>query len=154
MRRPTETQSPDPEVLVDLRLPPEPTSPAQARRALHPLEDRLDDDVLFTLRLLISELVTNSVRHARLSREQVIRVRVLFGPWSVRVEVLDDGWGFPLPDPRPPGPSWQYIGNRDLEWPGGWGLSILDSIADSWGIVRDDRTVVWFELTVDAGRGG
>ena len=145
----TETESPEPELLVDLRLPPELTSPARARHALGPLKKLIDPEALYTLRLLISELVTNSVRHARLGTEQVIGVRVLCGSDIVRVEVLDDGWGFPVPNTGPPTGRWQYLRNRDAEWPGGWGLSIVDAVADSWGVVRNDQTVVWFEMKID-----
>ena len=147
-----EAESREPELLVDLTLPPELTSPARARHALNHLEKRFDEHALYTLRLLVSELVTNSVRHARLGSEQVIGVRVLCGSGTVRVEVLDDGWGFPVPDTGHPTGSWQYLRNRDPEWPGGWGLSIIDAVADSWGIVRNDRTVVWFEMKIDGNR--
>jgi signal transduction histidine kinase len=51
----------------------------------------------------------------------------------VRVEVCDDGPGFE-PVERPPGVN------------GGFGMVLLRSLADRWGVAIDDGTCVWFEL--------
>jgi anti-sigma regulatory factor (Ser/Thr protein kinase) len=57
----------------------------------------------------------------------------------VRVEVADPGAGFE-PQPR----------DDEMNRPGGWGLYLVDRIADRWGVVRNRMNRVWFEL--DAGR--
>ena len=146
---PTMTDPADPKVLVDLRLPPDPSSPARARLALNPLENRFDEETLFKLRLLVSELVTNSVRHARLEEGDLIWVRILCGRRALRVEVLDSGWGFPTPRTALPYAGWELQrAEQERDWPGGWGLNLVETLADSWGIVRDDGTTVWFEVNV------
>ena len=73
--------------------------------------------------LLISELVTNSVRHAGLDATQPLRLSVTTGPSSpVRVAVRDPGPGFRPPKaPTDPG--------RDV---GGWGLVLVDQLAEKW----------------------
>jgi anti-sigma regulatory factor (Ser/Thr protein kinase) len=56
----------------------------------------------------------------------------------VRIEVSDGGAGF-VP-PKRPAPR------LDAEEPGGWGLVLVDRLADRWGVARDEGTSVWFEL--------
>ena len=139
----------EPEVLVDLRLSPELTSPSRARQALVPFEGRFDPDTRFKLELLVSELVTNSVKHARLRGDDQIGLRVTAQESCVRVEVLDPGHGLPEPARVSPEGGWQYQqAAPDPEWPGGWGLSIVESLADRWGVVQNELTTVWFEVTV------
>lgn len=36
----------------------------------------------------------------------------------------------------------------------GWGLYLVDRIADRWGVLSDERTEVWFEIDVEPGPGG
>jgi anti-sigma regulatory factor (Ser/Thr protein kinase) len=139
-----------PDLLVDLRLPPDPTSPARARHALDPLEDRFGTEILFKLRLLLSELVTNSVRHARLQETERIVVRVMCEPGALRAEVLDAGHRVSFPAMMASHTGWEYQRTRGSEWPGGWGLSMVEALADSWGVVRGEGTTVWFELGLAA----
>ena len=85
-----------------------------------------------TLRLLVSEVVTNAVRHGDSSRPLELRAS-----WDseVRVEVSDRGAGF-TPEPRS-GPP---------DEPGGFGLFLVGQLADRWGVERDRGTTVWFVL--------
>jgi anti-sigma regulatory factor (Ser/Thr protein kinase) len=110
--------------------------PAAIGRARREVEDALDaaavdirscGDVM----LLVSELVTNAVRHA--SGEQ-FEVRVEVGRDVVRLEVHDDGAGF---EPR--------IAPSD-DGTGGYGLFIVDRLADRWGVERAPGGVIWVEL--------
>jgi anti-sigma regulatory factor (Ser/Thr protein kinase) len=140
-----------PELLVDLRLPPEPTSPARARHALNPLEERFGEETLFTLRLLLSELVTNSIRHAELDAADRIVVRVMCEPGSLRVEVLDAGRS-PDPPAMMQSGGWLYQRLGGAAHQGGWGLAMVESLADSWGIDRNGGTTVWFEVGLSPGR--
>src|SRR6266550_4276233 len=75
---------------------------AKARAALDACLDLfselLDEERLDDLRLLTSELVSNSVRHAGTPRVAPIHVRVSVTSAAVRVSVVDSGPGF---DPNP-----------------------------------------------------
>ena len=78
----------------DLELPRELDSAAAARHAVDQLGDRLPEEQLGDVRLLVSELVTNSLRHAELSDDDRIRLAVEVNDARVRVEVSDPGPGF------------------------------------------------------------
>jgi anti-sigma regulatory factor (Ser/Thr protein kinase) len=108
-----------------------------ARLALADLESHLDTSVAFDVRLLVSELVTNSVQHAQVAAEDSIVLAVSFSEAVVRVEVRDDGPGFEPPASPPP---------NDAD--AGWGLFLVEQLADAWG-VADDRKGVWFEIERD-----
>jgi anti-sigma regulatory factor (Ser/Thr protein kinase) len=86
--------------------------------------------------LLVTELVSNAVRHAEVGPEQYLRVELRFSPRRVRVEVVDPGSGFtPAQGPSRGGES------------GGWGLFLVDRIAHRWGVRRTaSGTCVWFEI--------
>ena len=106
---------------------------ATARRALARLRADIDPPLLETLRLLVTELVTNSIRHAR---SDAVVLRVLVGPAAVWTEVTDTGPGF---DPAATGAP------RDDR--SGWGLFLVERLADRWGASHDEgATKVWFEL--------
>jgi len=119
----------------EVRLAPTDRAPAAARQCLERLHARLDPDGLETMRLLVSELVTNSVRHARLESSGWINVAVEEKPRALRVAVSDPGIGF---DERP-GPPQPGGGS-------GWGLHLVEQLADRWGVSRDGETKVWFEI--------
>ncbi|HEX9824875.1 MAG TPA: ATP-binding protein [Actinomycetota bacterium] len=120
---------------VDLEVACGPEAAARARDALDGLGDRLEPELQENLRLLVSELVTNSVRHAGLRRGTPITITADVGRAGVRVTVIDPGPGF-VPPAGPPEP--------DAE--GGWGLYLVDRISDRWGVERDRATRVWFEI--------
>ena len=121
--------------MIDLKLRPTPGAVPDARRALDALDDEVSSQTLEDLRLLVSELVTNSVRHAGLHEAQTIELKVKLMPETVRVEVNDQGTGFE-PTPR---------GARSDDQ-SGWGLYLVSRIADRWGVSSDGVTRVWFEL--------
>ncbi|HSJ50237.1 MAG TPA: PAS domain S-box protein, partial [Actinomycetota bacterium] len=130
-------------MVAERRFPPEATAAAEARRALDDLlGPHLDDAALENARLLASELVANAVLHGPKGPHADILLRVSVREAVVRVEVIDDGPGFVRPR-RPP------------EGTGGWGLVLVESVADRWGIERGGPTTVWFELArSDVGRDG
>src|SRR6201999_1145695 len=72
-----------------------------SRLAIAGLDDKLDPNVLFDMRLLVSELVTNCVKHARIGPEESIELRVGIADDKVRVSVRDDGPGFEPPTSAP-----------------------------------------------------
>jgi anti-sigma regulatory factor (Ser/Thr protein kinase) len=106
-----------------------------ARLALADLDSSVDASTAFDVRLLVSELVTNSVQHAAVGAEDSIRLRVDIGGDCVRVEVLDPGPGFDPPEPLP-----------DAETDSGWGLFLVNQLADRWGVRRGEEGCVWFEI--------
>src|SRR2546421_12847205 len=65
-----------------------------ARLALADLDSNLDPSTAFDVRLLVSELVTNSVQHASVSADDSIQLQVEIRGEAVRVEVYDPGPGF------------------------------------------------------------
>lgn len=116
------------------RYPVLPDSVALARREIEQLLPNLRPACLETLRLLVSEVVTNAIRHGPRGSDAatVMRVEVLGD--RVRVEIEDTGGGF-----SPPGPP-------KADGSGGWGLFLVDELADRWGIRDGPPTRVWFEV--------
>jgi anti-sigma regulatory factor (Ser/Thr protein kinase) len=124
-----------------LALPAGPGAASTARRAVSDrLSPPLGGQALDDVRLLVSELITNSLRHAGLRPGDRVLLRAGVESDQLRVEVHDPGRHGP-PKPRTPG-----------EHGGGYGLYLLEQIAQRWGIERDGGTLVWFELP--AGRAG
>ncbi len=93
------------------------------------------------LRLLVTELVTNSLRHGGLGADDAIHLAVQIEPETLRVEVRDPGPGFDVPVP----PETPDLG-------AGWGLYLLGRIADRWGIQGGPSTCVWFEMDLSLSR--
>jgi anti-sigma regulatory factor (Ser/Thr protein kinase) len=111
-------------------------APAAARHALADLREELGDARLRLCQLLTSELVTNVVRHAPgRSARGGTDMRVRMFPDRVRVEVRDDGLGF-KPRARP----------ADAAAGSGWGLHLVQEMADGWGVEPGVQNCVWFEL--------
>jgi anti-sigma regulatory factor (Ser/Thr protein kinase) len=123
---------------VDLELQGTPMAAAEARHALDDLAGAMPARRLHDVRLLVSELVTNAVRHAGLRAEDRIRLLVSLRDAVLRVEVHDPGSGFELHAPAP-----------DPARTSGWGLYLVAELADRWGLdaIEGRRgTRVWFEL--------
>jgi len=126
---------------VRRRLPVSPEAASVARRAVDELamgEGAPPEAFLDDLRLLVSEVVTNAVRHSGGTvgdGAEAIELTARAGNGRVRVEVTDPGAGF-----RYDGPT------GTLETEGGWGLYLVDRLADRWGIDDDPTTRVWFEV--------
>ena len=118
---------------ISLRLRGSPEAAARARRALSELRADIDPPLMETLRLLVTELVSNSVRHAR---ADTVVLRVLVGRTVVLTEVTDEGPGFDPEDTGKPGTD-----------DSGWGLFLVERLAHRWGVTQKaDATKVWFEL--------
>jgi anti-sigma regulatory factor (Ser/Thr protein kinase) len=123
----------------EVRLSPTVRAPAAARHSLDRLAGRVDPDGLDTMRLLVSELVTNSVRHGGLESDGWIRVSVRELPGTLRVAVTDPGVGFG-----------ERHGPPRLDDPSGWGLHLVEQLADRWGVSHEGETRVWFEIEREA----
>jgi anti-sigma regulatory factor (Ser/Thr protein kinase) len=122
-------------VRLERRLAVSPESAAEARHILDELTEAIPDGRMRDVRLLISELVTNAVRHADLDAGDAIDLVIDVGNQMLRVEVHDPGGGFVPSTPSP-----------DPARPSGWGLYLVAELADRWGVDSDERTRVWFEL--------
>ena len=123
------------EPLIALELPAEPHSAKVARDAVAGLDGHLGP-VFGDVVLLISELVTNSVRHAGLDASPPLQLSVQTDGETVRIAVRDPGPGFS--PPRAP---------SDPAHVGGWGLVLVDQLAERWGVDHDgEANVVWCEL--------
>ena len=123
----------------EIELPRALESAATARQAVGELSDRLPEEVLGDVRLLVSELVTNALRHAGLGDDERIGLAVGVTDAAVRVEVTDHGRGF---DPT--------MVPTDPEVAEGWGLYLVATLSDRWGVDSNgDATRVWFELDRD-----
>lgn len=113
---------------LTVELPPVPESARRARRAL--VAGGLDPDLDHTVSLLATELVTNSIRHARVRGD--IRIDATLAEGFARIEVIDGGAGFD-PDVR-----------HEVN---GFGLRLVDKLASRWGVEREATcTRVWFEI--------
>jgi anti-sigma regulatory factor (Ser/Thr protein kinase) len=118
-----------------LRLPGSPTAASTARRALGHLRNEFDEPLLEKLRLLVTELVANSVRHAK---ARVVSVRAVVTGSSIWLEVTDQGPGFGLE---------RAVRTGAQSDASGWGLFLVERLANRWGVRREgDATHVWFEL--------
>jgi anti-sigma regulatory factor (Ser/Thr protein kinase) len=118
---------------VSLSLDGGPEAAAHARRALSRLGEDIDPPLLETMRLLVTELIANSVKHAG---SDAVGLKVVVGSAAVLVEVRDEGPGFE--------PAGRVEGQDESS---GWGLFLVDRLADRWGVAREpSATSVWFEL--------
>ena len=116
---------------LSVELPRTPEAAHMARRALDDLDGKLDPAVLPDVRLLVSELITNSVKYGG---EGPVRLEVQASDDSVRAEIIDQGAGF---TPK--------VRDADLDRVGGWGLHLTEHLTSRWG-TYEGSTHVWFEI--------
>lgn len=122
---------------LHVEVPAQPTSVATVRQAVRD-RDELPESALADLEVVVSELVTNSIRHAGLTNRDTVGMTVIYRERSVRVEVTDNGPGF------------------DRDWAeritpnagGGFGLSIVSTLSDDWGL-DSGRGLVWAEMAYE-----
>jgi anti-sigma regulatory factor (Ser/Thr protein kinase) len=118
--------------MISLTLPRSFDAAGLARCAIAPLGAGLTADRRADLNLLVSELVNNAVVHGS-GRIELQLERRGDAVWA---QVSDEGPGFEaalhaVKHPRS----------------GGWGLHLLDALAERWGMA-ESSTRVWFELPV------
>jgi serine phosphatase RsbU (regulator of sigma subunit)/anti-sigma regulatory factor (Ser/Thr protein kinase) len=124
----------EPDDVAEWRLPPE---PAQVPRARAVVREQLHDwglaKLAGTTELLVSELVTNAVRH---SRNRPVELRLVRGD-TLLCEVDDDDHELPTLLSAGPGDET------------GRGLRVVATLAREWGTSRTGAgKTVWFELTL------
>jgi anti-sigma regulatory factor (Ser/Thr protein kinase) len=109
-------------------LPRSPDSISAARQLVNRRTPSLDSQQRKDVALMVSELVTNALIHG----VGAISLRIDVEADAVRVEVADEGNVALGPSPQP--------GTH-----GGWGLRIVEQLADDWGVL-EGSTKVWFQL--------
>lgn len=106
-------------------------APAQARQLLTEwVGDELEPEELDSAKLICSELVTNAVLHG----EGSIALEVDLDENRLMIEVIDEGRGFE-----------HEVREVPFEEVSGRGLTIVDAVANRWGI-HEGTTHVWAEL--------
>lgn len=115
------------------RFKAEPEAAAMARRALGELKWHVHPDVVQRVRLLVSELVTNSVRHAE---THAISMDVDVNEDRIHIAIGDRGEGFE-----------DVARSPEPEEVGGWGLYLVEQLSSNWGVeTPGGGTLVWFEV--------
>ena len=124
---------------VGFNLPGGTPAPGEARhRVLEALGEVLQPEERSTMALLVSELVTNAVRHAGMNQQSdVIRVNAAVTDDRTRIEVCDRGPGF-----NPGAPQVRSFEDGG----GGLGLVLLDRLSATWGVAADEDVCVWAEF--------
>jgi anti-sigma regulatory factor (Ser/Thr protein kinase) len=124
---------------VDVRVPAAPRVVSGVRDALADLD--LPAPLLDDARVLVSELLSNSIRHAGLGTQERVRVRAEWTGARLRVDVWDQAVA--SAPSRPAGAIRPDPGAES-----GWGLYLVDSLASRWGSAPGRY---WFELELDDG---
>jgi anti-sigma regulatory factor (Ser/Thr protein kinase) len=118
------------------QFPLTPTAPREARASLEGLRLALSPPAMETVRLIVSELIANSVVHSGMKAGEPIHMRVMLSRSSVRIEVTDRGSAQPaigidetdhLPEEHP-------------------GMYLVAQLADRWGVEIHDLRTMWAEL--------
>jgi two-component sensor histidine kinase len=121
---------------VSCTLRARPEAAPQARHALAGLA--LAEATRENLALVVTELVTNVVRHAGLSASDTFSVQLTNSDRGLRLAVHDGGRGFPAEE---------QAQSDDLLGTGGRGLVIVAALSDAWGVDSDeDGCTVWCEM--------
>jgi serine/threonine-protein kinase RsbW len=128
-------QEPRQALTAVLQLAPRSDAAAIARRFVHDNRDHLDPEIIANAQLLVSEIVTNAVRHG--AGEITLTVRL--DPPGIGVAVSDSSDRLPvMRDTLPPD-----------DQASGRGLVIVDALASQWGVsplFPPPGKTVWFDL--------
>jgi len=127
-----ESADPDPEpARLELRLEPRADAASEARASIRErFSGSLPLGAVYDLLTIVTELVTNSVKHGP------------GAPIDVRVQVADDGTVTGEVEDQGEGD----VAIREITpGIGGFGLRLVDAVAERWGVYQGS-THVWFEL--------
>jgi anti-sigma regulatory factor (Ser/Thr protein kinase) len=119
---------------VEMLLPSDPSAPAMARATIRGLNGALSSSMVERVSLVASELVTNALRHA-IAADPVPALTIALEPHRVVLSVSDRGSFF---DPD--------VQSRKPGLDGGFGLPLVDSIADRWRVENVPTTRVICEF--------
>jgi anti-sigma regulatory factor (Ser/Thr protein kinase) len=118
-------------------FPSDSQAPFAARRAIG-TSDAIPSSRLEDVMLLVSELVTNAVTYAPEPAGRVT-LRIVRDDDRIRIEVQGGGT-------IPMAPA---LASRRQGGVGGFGLRLVDLLADRWGATANPRTLIWFEMHLD-----
>ncbi len=129
---------------ISFGVPGGPQAPRHARSVTSSHLREIDRAVASDAELIISELVTNSVRHAGVGSDQLVMVDLILLNEHLRITVTDPGCDL---EPR--------LITEDRGGLGGHGLRLVEQLSAAWGVGRDavGATQVWCDLVLDPGRG-
>ena len=100
----------------------------------------VDPDVIEDVILLVSEVVTNAVKHGVASETASVRIAGEVSELILRIEVVNAGEAFEV-----------HIGGLENRDPGGRGLFLVDELSHAWGVDHDQGlSTVWFEIDRDS----
>jgi anti-sigma regulatory factor (Ser/Thr protein kinase) len=120
-------------------LPADAKAPAVARdEIVGAVSGVLPPERLDALRIAVSEVVTNAVRHGSV-REQTIGIDLRVRPDFIRVTVTQEEPAFRRPAAPAPSASGE----------GGFGLPLLEALSDRWDVDAGPPPSVWFEMDVE-----
>jgi anti-sigma regulatory factor (Ser/Thr protein kinase) len=117
-----------------------PSTVPAARKAFAEAFADLPGDLLENGKIVLSELVTNAVRHGADPDRGWVHLVVHQVPMGMRIEVTDSGESASEPVLRGDDP------NRTS----GWGLFLVARLAERWGVMSDQTTTVWCELDLSS----
>jgi serine/threonine-protein kinase RsbW len=127
---------------IEMTLPAAPAAATTARTEVtRRLSQRVTIGALEDVRLLLTELITNALRHSDVAPGDEIDVRAEVADGAIRIEVSDPGRNGPV-EPREPGGGGG----------GGFGLYLVERLTNKWGVTRRDGTTVWAEVPVGDAR--
>ena len=123
---------------LTLELPANPYAPARARELVREAAatTRVTADDRWRIEMIVTELVTNAVRHGP---GGPVELALQSGGRGMRGEVADPGLGI----------DHLNLDKRRPTEEGGRGLFLVDALSDSWGL-SEDRSRVWFEVAARA----
>jgi serine/threonine-protein kinase RsbW len=126
---------------ISLSLPALPSSATTARSEVtRRLAQRVTNGALDDVRLLLTELITNALRHSGMTSDDQIGVKAELSEGTVRIEVHDPGRDGSVEVRKP--------GVRG----GGYGLFLVERLTNQWGVERLNGTTVWAELSAGPAR--
>jgi hypothetical protein len=121
---------------IEMQISGTPHGAGEARRLLRVLEDKVPASAYTSLRLLVSELVSNKPAHVgERVTEESIQIVVHTSENGIRVKLHDSKDGRPELE--------QTEAEQDRS---NWDVILLDELTDGWGILEDSTGDVWFEI--------
>jgi len=123
---------------VHVCLPSDFRAARAARQSIQSLEGYVPLEMIQDLNLLVSELVTNSVKHGSLVHDQAIELDANPTARGIRIEVTNPGRA----------DLTNSVETRPKE--SGWGLLLVTKIASRWGMTTNGSTSIWFEIDLSA----
>lgn len=126
-------------IALEASVPLSPLAPRAMRAFLEDGLSTVGERPLKSAQLLVSEVLSMSVRHSALPPGTPVHVAITVSSQVLRVAVEDPGWAAVVP------PSTVWEGDA-----ADFGMLLLPYLADRWGVDHGDRSpVVWFELELN-----